>query len=85
MEKLQLKIISPEKTLFNGSVHIVQLPGVEGTFSILHNHAPLIVALKKGDIVYQTDQQSEQQKIAIDSGFIELHNNVATVCAEQNS
>lgn len=82
MKELQLKIVSPEKVLFQGNVHIVQLPGIEGTFSILHNHAPLVSALKKGDIVYQTEQGAESQSVSINSGFVEVSKNVVTVCSE---
>lgn len=82
MEELQLKIVSPEKTLFEGVVHLVQLPGIEGIFSILLNHAPLVAALKKGDIVYQTTQGSDSKNISINSGFVEISKNRVTVCAE---
>ena len=82
MEELQLKIVSPEKILFEGKVYIVQLPGVEGTFSILSNHAPLVAALRKGNIVYQIKQGSESVSVDINGGFVEINKNIVTVCAE---
>jgi len=82
MEELQLKIVSPEKILFDGSVHIVQLPGTEGTFSILHNHAPIISSLQKGDVIYQTQKDTESKSVSINSGFVEVNKNVVTVCVE---
>lgn len=82
MEELQLDIVSPEKVLFRGQVHMVQLPGIEGTFSILHNHAPLVAALKKGEVSFRTERDSELQHINIDSGFVEVNKNKVTVCAE---
>ena len=45
-----LEIVSPEKTLFTGDVSSVQLPGSEGSFQILNNHAPIVSTLKKGEI-----------------------------------
>ena len=45
-----LEIVSPEKTLFTGDVTSVHVPGTEGSFQILNNHAPIVSTLKKGSI-----------------------------------
>lgn len=82
MEELELKIVSPEKILFQGNVHIVKLPGTEGEFSILHNHAPFISSLGKGAIVYEVQKGGESASIDINSGFVEVNRNVVTVCVE---
>jgi F-type H+-transporting ATPase subunit epsilon len=47
---MQVEIITPEAKLFSGEVESVQLPGVEGSFQLLNNHAPIISALTKGTI-----------------------------------
>lgn len=47
---MHLEIITPEAKLFNGEVLSAQLPGVEGSFQLLNNHAPIISALSKGTI-----------------------------------
>jgi F-type H+-transporting ATPase subunit epsilon len=39
---MQLEIMTPEETLFEGEVESVQLPGSNGSFEILKRHAPLI-------------------------------------------
>ena len=39
---LHLVIISPERTLFDGPVNWVELPGELGKFQVLVNHAPII-------------------------------------------
>ena len=49
-EDLHLIVVSPESTLFDGKVDIVILPGESGSFSVLHDHAPLISSLIKGEI-----------------------------------
>lgn len=82
MEELQLKIVSPEKVLFDGKVYLVQLPGTEGSFSILHNHAPIISVLQKGDVIYQVQKDGESKSISINSGFVEVNKNLVTVCIE---
>lgn len=81
MKDLNLKIVSAEKILFDGAVNVVQLPGTEGTFSILRQHAPMISSLKQGEIIYQ-GESGDEQKIKINSGFAEVNKNIVTVCIE---
>jgi F-type H+-transporting ATPase subunit epsilon len=45
-----LEIVSPESKLYEGEVDLVNLPGSNGTFGILENHAPLISTLKEGTV-----------------------------------
>lgn len=45
-----LEIITPESKVFNGEVEAVQLPGKDGLFQVLNNHAPIISALSEGKI-----------------------------------
>ena len=42
MKELHLSIVSPEKSIFDGNVKIVTLPGMIGSFSILPGHAPIV-------------------------------------------
>ena len=48
MKELHLSIVSPEKSVFDGDVKIVTLPGTIGSCSILPGHAPIVSALKAG-------------------------------------
>ncbi len=45
-----LKVISPEKVIYQGEVSLVQMPGKMGSFEILKNHAPLVALLDAGRI-----------------------------------
>lgn len=45
-----LEIVSPESKLFHGEVTSVSLPGVEGSFQVLNQHAPIVSTLKEGVI-----------------------------------
>lgn len=47
---MHLEIITPEKKIFAGEVDSVQLPGLDGLFQVLDNHAPIISALAEGTI-----------------------------------
>ena len=51
---MKLEIITPDATVFDGEASLVQLPGYDGSFEILKNHAPMISVLKKGSIRIKT-------------------------------
>ena len=78
---MQLEIITPEQKVFEGQVSSVQLPGVDGKFEILNNHAPIISTLTKGNVrVIDTNNNSEL--FEINGGVIEMQNNKIIVLAE---
>jgi F-type H+-transporting ATPase subunit epsilon len=45
-----LEIVSPEASLFKGEITSITLPGVDGSFQILNNHAPIVSLLQKGTV-----------------------------------
>ncbi|MGM0479503.1 MAG: F0F1 ATP synthase subunit epsilon [Bacteroidota bacterium] len=47
---MELQVITPEKKMFEGEAHAVRFPGVDGSFQVLNNHAPIISSLKEGKI-----------------------------------
>ena len=76
-----LDIITPEKKMFNGEVTSVKLPGTDGEFEILNNHAPIVSTLCAGKIrVIDIDKNIE--KFDIKGGVIEMQNNKIIVLAE---
>ena len=78
---MKLEITSPDKQIFNGDVDLVQLPGSDGLFEILHNHAPMIAYLGKGKIKVQ-DEEGKLQYFEIRGGVCEVRDNKITVLAE---
>jgi F-type H+-transporting ATPase subunit epsilon len=78
---LRLKIVSPEKILFDGEVNMVKVPGVLGEFEILNNHAPIVSALQKGIVEYETKDGRTQ--IAVVGGFVEVLKNNVSLCVER--
>ena len=74
------KVLTPEKTLLEPSVIKVSLPGSKGCFMVLRNHAPVISSLTEGDLVYESD--GTESKVHVLAGFVEVNENVITVCAE---
>ncbi|MFT7121466.1 MAG: F-type H+-transporting ATPase subunit epsilon [Neolewinella sp.] len=50
---MNISILTPDRTIFTGNISSVSLPGVEGSFQLLDNHAPLVSALSGGKISLQ--------------------------------
>jgi F-type H+-transporting ATPase subunit epsilon len=55
---MYLEIVSPEATLFSSEVDSVVVPGVNGEFEMLTDHAPIVSILKEGTIRINTHTQS---------------------------
>jgi len=92
---MYLEIVTPEATLFTGDVESVAVPGVNGEFEMLNNHAPTVSLLKAGhvkifgDITIEEDVKDkfvEGEKrgmwLPINSGTIELKDNKIIVLAD---
>jgi F-type H+-transporting ATPase subunit epsilon len=77
---LQLKIVSPEKIEFCGSVDSVLVPGTMGQFEILTDHAPIISTLQNGTVEYTTAQGKNQ--LEIQGGFVAVQKNEVSLCVE---
>jgi F-type H+-transporting ATPase subunit epsilon len=77
---MNLKIITPEQTYFSGEVTTVTLPGSSGSFTVWENHAPLISILTVGKLSYTSE--GKETEIEIEGGFMEVNNNVISVCLE---
>lgn len=78
---MNVEIITPDQTIFEGEATLVQLPGVDGLFEILNSHAPMISALGKGKVkVKRTDDSLDFFEIS--GGVLEVKNNKILVLAE---
>lgn len=80
LKKLHLSIVSPEKSVFDGDVSVVTLPGTVGSFSILPGHAPIVSSLRAGTLSYISVEGGEEHILDIQSGFVEMSNGVVSVC-----
>lgn len=92
---MYLEIVSPEATLFAGEVTSVTVPGINGEFQMLTNHAPIVSLLQEGkvqiegnvtiDDVYQSKFSKDTKGrtvLAISSGTIEMKDNKVIVLAD---
>lgn len=78
---MYLEIITPDKKVYSGDVEAIKLPGAEGSFGILNNHAPIIATLKKGTVKV-TDTKKQVENFEINGGVVEVLNNKIIVLAE---
>jgi len=77
---MYLEIVTPDKKVFEGEVVAATFPGVDGSFQVLNNHAPLVSTLAKGIIEYR-DKKNEHEVI-VDGGVVEVLHNRVIVLAE---
>ncbi|HDZ15150.1 hypothetical protein LCGC14_0776070 [marine sediment metagenome] len=92
---MYLEIVSPEATLFAGNVTSVTVPGVEGEFQMLKDHAAIISLLQEGDVKFEGNapvSEMHASKFAkgsngktifhITSGTVEMKDNKVIVLAD---
>ncbi len=80
---MKVEIVTPDSAIFTGDqVRLVQLPGIDGSFEILNNHAPMISVLGKGKIKVLNKDEKEPLYFDIQGGVIEVLNNRILVLAE---
>ena len=76
-----LEIITPESKVYEGEVKSVLLPGTDGKFEILNNHAPIISTLNAGQIRI-INNNDQRELFNINGGVIEMQNNNIIVLAD---
>ena len=88
-EELIVDIVVPNQHVFQGTAEIVRAPGVEGSFEVLNDHAPMIAAFGIGTLVVKTenahryaDMFDDRIIFATSGGFLEVLDNKVTVLAE---
>lgn len=81
---LKLEIVTPEKLVFSHDVGMVSLPGIEGEFGVLENHAPLIAELQSGEInVYdKAESSTPRAKFRLTAGFAQVTKDRCTVLSD---
>ena len=76
-----VEIITPDAKLFKGEVESIKLPGTNGGFEILNNHAPILSTLTSGEISIDV-KTGETKSFQIQGGVIEMQNNKIIVLAD---
>lgn len=78
---MRLILLSPVKTLFDGDVELVTIPGTKGQFTVLPNHAPLITSVGEGVLTYKVSA-GETVSLHVGEGFADVRENEVSVCVE---
>jgi F-type H+-transporting ATPase subunit epsilon len=74
---MNISILTPDKEIFQGAITSVKVPGTDGQFQVLKNHAPIVSSLAAGDVTV-VKESGEKMTFGIKGGFIEvLHNEVS--------
>jgi F-type H+-transporting ATPase subunit epsilon len=76
-KKLQVVVVTPEKTLFDEMVDFVSLPLYDGELGVLPGRSPLIGRLGYGEL--RTKQEETVHRYYVDGGFAQVRDNVVTV------
>ncbi len=92
---MKLDIVTPEGALFSGEIEAIVVPGVNGTFEMLNNHAPIVAILTEGNVrikgqnLVVADEVANKFKyeqneiiLPIHSGTVEMKNNQVILLAE---
>ena len=78
--KLQLQIVSADRSLLNEQIDEVVIPGADGYFGVLPGHTPLLALLGAGELWYRQGQ--EKHYLLIGFGFAEVQPDRVTILAE---
>ncbi|MGA3302229.1 MAG: F0F1 ATP synthase subunit epsilon [Methylovirgula sp.] len=82
MPTFPFELVSPEKLLFTGEVEAVVVPGTEGEFTVLKDHAPIMSGMKPG-IVEIDGGASAKKRLFVRGGFADVSPKGLTILAEQ--
>ncbi|WP_298421892.1 F0F1 ATP synthase subunit epsilon [Rhodoblastus sp.] len=82
MATFHFELVSPEKLLFSGEVEAVVVPGIEGQFTVMKDHAPVMTVLKAGIIEVQ-ETTTKTNKLFVRGGFADVAAGGLTLLAEQ--
>lgn len=91
---MKLHIITPQYVVFEGEVESVAVPGKNGEFQMLNNHAPIVSSLDEGIIKIRLKSQGENigkltksssdaslYLFEVTGGVVEMSNNIVTILA----
>ncbi|MBI1795535.1 MAG: ATP synthase F1 subunit epsilon [Candidatus Eisenbacteria bacterium] len=77
----QLSILTPERTVFEGDVEYLEVPGSQGYLGVLAHHAALVTTLADGVLTVRY-ADGREERMSVSGGFFEVGGNKATVLAD---
>ena len=80
---LHFELVTPERLVRSEDVYMVVVPGSEGDFGVLENHAPFMSTIRDGEIAVYKTQGATPDTIRIEGGFAEVNGVGLVVLAEK--
>jgi F-type H+-transporting ATPase subunit epsilon len=71
MASFHFELVSPNKLMFSGPAESVLVPGSEGDFVVLKDHAPVMASLRPGVVTFE-EAQGKQTRIFVRGGFADV-------------
>jgi F-type H+-transporting ATPase subunit epsilon len=78
--QLQVRLVTPERTLFDHPAAAVELPAKNGYMEVLYGHAPLMAELGAGDVTLHGGPEGDQ-RYNVSWGFVEVLPDRVTILA----
>ena len=79
---LKTQIISPDNQVYDGNSEMVVLPGDEGDFAAMYEHAPVITFLRPGKVEVFSVEEKENISFFVSGGFVKIQNNNCLVMVD---
>jgi F-type H+-transporting ATPase subunit epsilon len=75
-------IVTPDRMVLSDQAVSLVATGVEGSFGILVNHAPMLAELAPGELHYRREASNETVRLAVGGGFLQVTDNKVSVLAD---
>ena len=79
---MKVEILTPENAVYRGEISLIQLPGIDGLFELLDNHAPMITVLSEGNAKLVEKDTNQTLHFSVKGGVVEVLKNKVLVLAE---
>ena len=79
---LHFELVTPERLVRSGEVHMVVVPGQEGDFGVLEGHAPFMSTIRDGELAVYASAGASPERMQVTGGFAEVNERGLTVLAE---
>ena len=82
--QLRVRLVTPERTLFEQAADTVELPAKNGYMEVLYGHAPLLAELGAGDVTVRggaTENGNGELRYNVSWGFVEVLPDRVTILA----
>lgn len=78
---MNISVLTPDRKVFEGEISSVKVPGINGEFEVLRNHAALVSSLSAGPVRIKVADGS-MKEFTISAGFIEILNNEVSLLVQ---